>query len=642
MYTPWKSNGLRWQSMADSAMTRHSQQEASQFRPTSLFNTIQDRNLIAVALKSTNAAQSGFGCQSQQQLHTNGIYNHWKSFRRRCILRSRGGSCERCHRLGKDCHQIETTRKRVAKKTASSRTAQLEEKIEDLVSMLRATHDSRTRTNHSYTPLSNTPSQPFASRLDSLAAAATADPTRSQAQGKASLCAAHECIASDLSPSRNTSTLNDADRRPEPTPEEAEAYFAKPFLWMCIMNLTSMSIPQQRILREKIRREVADRLVFEGDRSMDILQGLVAFLTWATMNAGPGMKPFLILYATLAQSIVFDMGLTRSPAEEQQSTMYFKTWSARPPPPPRVPRVRTMEERRVVLGLWLAISITTSFIGKMETLAWTAHMDDSLAVLEHENEYPSDAVLATMVKIQLVGEEAQRLMRSKINECSQNPTYILKPGLVSRLNDIRSQLPDGLANNRHILLLLHCTESLVHSIGLFTEQGIPEPVRINSMYSCTKHAKAFYDIFFAIPAAEVAGLPFAALTTVEDKAWDKDILKVTADLLSLLDKTIELFYRVDEVYPIRTDDHDGTLFTKGAKILRNLRASWEPILAPYLRDVALPTPKSQGQAVSTAINAMDEAGTHEGLIVDGVADPTAVLDLSDMTWMSDIFGPWDY
>jgi hypothetical protein len=54
----------------------------------------------------------------------------------------------------------------------------------------------------------------------------------------------------------------------------------KPFLWMCIMNLTSMSIPQQRIMRERIRQEVADRLVFGGDRSMDVLQGLVTFMLW--------------------------------------------------------------------------------------------------------------------------------------------------------------------------------------------------------------------------------------------------------------------------------------------------------------------------------------------------------------------------
>lgn len=91
---------------------------------------------------------------------------------------------------------------------------------------------------------------------------------------------------------------------------------------------------------------------------------------------------------------------------------------------------------------------STSFIGKMETLAWTAHMDDSLSVVERENEYSSDAVLVTMVKIQLVGEEVQKLMRRKINEGNQNPTYIFKPGLVSRLNEIRSQLPDRLANNR--------------------------------------------------------------------------------------------------------------------------------------------------------------------------------------------------
>lgn len=225
----------------------------------------------------------------------------------RCILKPGGASCERCHRLGKECHQIATMRKRIGKKTPSSRTAQLEEKIEDLVSMLRATHDPGPRTAHSYTSLSGTSTQSFPSRLDSLAAAATADPTRSQSQSKPSLCSsAYDCSMSDLPPTRNISTINDVDRRPEPTPEDAEAYFSKfkdwllacpfmhippemtaealrrekPFLWMCIMNLTSMSNPQQRTLRDKIRQEVADRVVFGCDRSMDILQGLVSFLTW--------------------------------------------------------------------------------------------------------------------------------------------------------------------------------------------------------------------------------------------------------------------------------------------------------------------------------------------------------------------------
>jgi uncharacterized membrane protein len=329
-----------------------------------------------------------------------------------------------------------------------------------------------------------------------------------------------------------------------------------------------------------------------------------------------------------------------------------------------------------LVGMLIIKQRATSFIGKMETLAWTDHLDDCLAVLDRENEYPSDAILTTLIKLQLVGEEVQKLTRSKINESNQNPIYIFKPGLVSRLSDIRNQLPDRLANNSkfrtqatlkaesktnhisgNILMLLHSTECQVHTLGLFTEQGIiPESIRINSMYSCAKAAKSFYDSFFAISPLEVAGLPFAAyvemshmqaalyrLTTVEDQAWDKEILRNTVDLLYLLDKTIELFYRVDEVYAVRTDDQDGSLFTKGAKILRNLRNSWEPVLAPYLRDAALPTPNSQCPMVNTTLNAIDDTAVSAGgLVVDGVGDPTAAMDLTDITWMSDIFGPWEY
>ncbi len=72
------------------------------------------------------------------------------------------------------------------------------------------------------------------------------------------------------------------------------------------------------------------------------------------MNTGPGTKPFLILYCQLATTIIYDMGLTRNPNEEQQSGLYLKVWSLRPAPPPKV---RTMEERRAALALWFLTSV---------------------------------------------------------------------------------------------------------------------------------------------------------------------------------------------------------------------------------------------------------------------------------------------
>lgn len=173
------------------------------------------------------------------------------------------------------------------------------------------------------------------------------------------------------------------------------------------------------------------------------------------------------------------------------------------------------------------------------------------------------------------------------------------------------------------------------------------------MYSCARSARAFWDDFGNVAPIEVAGMPFAAyvgmshvqatlyrITMVEDPAWDKAILRNTANILTMLDKAVELFYRADEVYPVRTDDSDGTLLSKGAKTLRKLRNSWEPILAPYLQE-ALPTPDSFQ---------MDCTNSHAcGPNLDGsmgvdtvVAVDNNPLDFNDMTWVSDIFGPWEY
>ena len=228
-----------------------------------------------------------------------------------------------------------SSRKKSSKKPTSSRTAQLEEKLDDLVSILRASQGGQPQAGQPHvsqaafvqvqdyqSPQNSmssagrhaTTSQPsgyassdaYSSRLDSLATAATSTTTRPRIRG----CGTANTTGLEMIPGHPTSQpaapLRDTDKQPEPTPEEAEEYLdkfrgwltyfpfltipqsqtaallrqEKPFLWMCIMNITTMSVPQMTILKETVREAVGKRVVLDYERSMDLLQGLIVYLAW--------------------------------------------------------------------------------------------------------------------------------------------------------------------------------------------------------------------------------------------------------------------------------------------------------------------------------------------------------------------------
>ena len=54
----------------------------------------------------------------------------------KCILRTGGAICERCHRLNKECQPGPIVRKRAARRTGGGRTKDLEEKLDSLVTLL--------------------------------------------------------------------------------------------------------------------------------------------------------------------------------------------------------------------------------------------------------------------------------------------------------------------------------------------------------------------------------------------------------------------------------------------------------------------------------------------------------------------------
>ncbi|KAL7934566.1 hypothetical protein V8C35DRAFT_31560 [Trichoderma chlorosporum] len=617
----------------------------------------------------------------------------------RCILRPEGGKCDRCHRLGKECQQMVTSRKRVAKRTTASRTAQLEEKLDDLVSILRATQQQQQHHHHQHqhhqqpqlphhvghsqppqqqqqqpaqpsmgvaacdvasSSSASSNCQPYVSRLDSLAdAATTSHPRSSSTMG----LTAHRPL--------------DSDRLPEPTPSEAEVYLAKfrqwleycpfmhldpgltaealhkerPFLWLCIMNVTSMSMTQQAVIRDRIRQEVAQRMIVNHDRGIEMVQGLMILISWATMSAGAGAKPFLTLYTHLCSCIIYEMNLTKFPNEEHFATVCFKAWGGRVVPPAKE---RTMEERRVVLGFWFVSSICSAFLGRTESISWTQHMQESVEVLESEKEYPADELLVALVKLQLVGEEARKLLVSDFvgrdfgrADPDKPPTYVHKRSLLLQLQKIRDTLSPEATSKTIVQMHLFSTETQIHSIGLFGVSRIPDTPRIDSMYAGLVAARAWYDMLFAIPLAEFIGMPFALyvglaqihsflyrISTMDDPAWDKEIVRSTADLGNYLDRTIDLFTKADALYPLRGGSEDVSIYGKCTKVLRNVRSNWEPAIIQQPLG-GLPTPSSQ--VIPGA------AAAQPSLMVDHsmLPDQDLATDFGDINWMTQVFGPWE-
>lgn len=232
----------------------------------------------------------------------------------KCILRPESQVCERCARLQKDCQPMVSSRKRTVKKSTSSRTAQLEEKLDDLVSILRAGQTqnqhipgqprtdentpSSTRTESTTDPALQGPRQ-FASRLDSLATAATSSPTAT-APFRVPNHSDVRCLEPNLTPKPRLKYLPEhlcaeADRSlkkfrswlpyfgflhlPDSVTSE-DLRRERPFLYAVIMNITAMSTPEQQVMAENIRRDVAQRLLVDHERTMDLLVGLVIYVAW--------------------------------------------------------------------------------------------------------------------------------------------------------------------------------------------------------------------------------------------------------------------------------------------------------------------------------------------------------------------------
>ncbi|ERS96503.1 hypothetical protein HMPREF1624_07419 [Sporothrix schenckii ATCC 58251] len=368
-----------------------------------------------------------------------------------------GSKCDRCERLFKDCtDQVHRPRKKRASKP--SKTAQLEERLNGLVDLLRATGELSTSVAAAAGVSTGAPST--AGHTDS--ASADSPDNRSSVPSVPSAPSSMSVPSPDISnirddyPERHARDRQPRDVRRETEPNttpatipatynsfappacicrpeigdtvtdavESDAVLLdkfrtkmqplvpivvlpeaataaqlavdRPFLFLSIKTVASVdNYRSMQGLMFQLINHLSDYMLLRAERSLDLLQGLLTILSWYHHHCMMHSQLSNLLH--LASSLVGDLGLGK-PARIAERTDLMVLH-------PNPPSPRTHEERRALLGLWYLRSSVALCFQKSEPMRFTPYMRQCLHELEAAADASSDATLVALVRMQQLAEK---------------------------------------------------------------------------------------------------------------------------------------------------------------------------------------------------------------------------------------------
>jgi hypothetical protein len=176
--------------------------------------------------------------------------------------------------------------------------------------------------------------------------------------------------------------------------------YERPFLWLVIRAICSRSRARQNALGLEIRKILAQAMLLDCSRSLDLLFGVMVYAAWC--HSYVYKTRVVTTLIQLAGSLAGDMGLTKPISPETQGVMgEFNAQGC-----PKIGRIenqsRTIEERRAVIGLFYIGSWISVYFQRIDPIRWTPYLEECLDVLDREKDAPTDQLLVQSVRVQLL------------------------------------------------------------------------------------------------------------------------------------------------------------------------------------------------------------------------------------------------
>ncbi|KAL6229096.1 hypothetical protein BDW75DRAFT_225674 [Aspergillus navahoensis] len=394
----------------------------------------------------------------------------------KCIAMPDGDGCQRCHRLKKPCRPPHGVRKRESQFLQSSLIEEMDAKLDSVLSLLQSVYEQPSSPNSASqsrkgttSPELQSSSKPASAPLlpqpniqhpplmagYSLTSPEPRDPEAALGQFRGSML--RFCPFIYLPPDLTAPKLQQE----------------RPFLFEAILAVTTRSVQERLAWSKRIKSTISYALVLENQSNIDLLLGLLTYAAWSQDHHLTRMSTLSRLME-LAVSIVNDLNLNK-PAPPDAHRLAELGGGHDPNLSRRIPKTRTAEEKRAVMGCFLLSSIVSSYFFQMEPMRWTQQMEQDLVSLEATSECPSDAALVIYVRLQLLVQNA-----TKLRDEHTTPLHIsfFLRNFRTQLESIRHSIPGEFLKEDLILAQLYYAELSIHETA-FTANFDPESPNSN-------------------------------------------------------------------------------------------------------------------------------------------------------------------
>ncbi|KAK4169776.1 hypothetical protein QBC43DRAFT_351916 [Cladorrhinum sp. PSN259] len=201
----------------------------------------------------------------------------------------------------------------------------------------------------------------------------------------------------------------------------------RPFLMLAIRVVAGFeSLQSMHGQMQLILDYLSDRMFRQAERSLDLLMGIVVVLGWYHYHCMKHSQLNNLL--CLAESLVSDLGLNRRPVGQTEE--------------------RTIDERRLLLGVWYLRSSAAMYLQQLTSMPFTSYMRQCLVDVQQEKEHELDDVLVYYLKVQYLTERVAVLMSPQVEQ--EQPTTERSAAMASSqeyFDKIIRDMPEALKNN---------------------------------------------------------------------------------------------------------------------------------------------------------------------------------------------------